>query len=126
MRYEIGVSVEHPSITWAHGPWPARTPDVSKFRAALRTRLIVSDEMGLVGNSYTDFHCLLPPGPHHRYSRMFALLRARYEILNRSLKHFNVLASKFRQHITRHAVCFRAVLNTRKLMLVDGPLFDIR
>ena len=59
-------------------------------------------------------------------SRLFAVIRARHEIMNRRMKHFNVLRQRFRHHSSLHSFCFYAVANLTEVSIESGEkLFSI-
>ena len=83
------------------------------------------NEYIVADNAYADGMCLQPPGDQHAAHGLLSRIRARHEIVNASLKIFNVLNAKFRHTLNRHRICFMAVINITCLSLEARPLFTI-
>ena len=52
----------------------------------------------------------------------FSYIRARHEALNKRLKQFAVLGSRFRHNLELHSQCFFAVLNLVQLCIEEGEV----
>lgn len=125
LRYELGVSVSTGRIVWAHGPFPCGSfSDLTIFKIAMK-KALEHDEFVIADGGYRDEKCL-KRGSTDELSRKFSVIRARHETVNRRLKQFSVLSSRFRHPLSRHSVCFHAVCNLTALMIEhEEPLFNI-
>lgn len=121
VRYEVGVAVHTGDIVWVNGafacgPWS----DLKIFRADMKHALDPHEKV-IADRGYIDESCNYPPGGEH--SRLFSLVRARHETVNKRFKQFGVLSSRFRHHRRLHSFCFHAIANLTQLMMDTEPLF---
>ena len=111
-------------IVWAHGPFPCGAhTDLLIFQRRLQHHLRPGER------ALTDKGCksnrrkwrLNGASP-----RFASLVRARHETVNRRLKQFRVLGSRYKRSLRKRAFCFHAVANLTQLMMENGePLFEI-
>jgi hypothetical protein len=67
-----------------------------------------------------------PNGLNNPDQRMKRLARARHETANKRIKQFAVLTSNFRQDLSKHWMCFHAVVNMVQIDIQHvAPLFQI-
>lgn len=91
LRYEIAVSIEKAKIVSVSGPWPAGSySDLKFFRSGVKT-ILGNHEFVIPDRGYPDSRCLQPPGQHHGKHRIYQKVRTRHEVVNKRLKHFNVI-----------------------------------
>lgn len=124
LRYELAVPISSGCIVWANGPYPCGSyPDIKIFNDQL-VHLLEPNELVLCDKGYSGPHCIHNLG--HNDNNLSGTLLARHETVNRRLKHFNILANRFRHRLELHSICFHAVLNLTELMLEESdPLFSI-
>lgn len=126
LRYEIAVSISG-NIVWCHGPFPAGTwPDNKIFNSAFVFNLdhletVVSDK------GYSHKQCVTQPRIKNSIqSTILKRIRGRHEVLNRRIKCFNILSSRFRHALHLHEDCLFAVVNVVQEAINCGHrLFDI-
>ena len=121
-----GLCVSAGRIVWAHGPFPCGAhTDVVIFRKGIKLAL-ANGEMVIGDNGYTDEKCITGNDQQLMQQEVFERVKARHETVNRRLKQFYALGHKFRHGLSRHSICFFAVLNLTQLMIDDGaPLFEV-
>lgn len=120
IRYEIGVSIGSGDIVWASGGFPAgEWPDI-KIAKQLYLEY-AKNEVKLADKGY-------------RYQTFFKnptntkekLLLARPETVNRRLKQFQALNSRYRHPIQKHPKLFHACVNLVQISINCGEkLFEI-
>ena len=107
------------------GPWPAGSfSDIRIFRQGLRNYLN-DNEFVIADKGYPDSRCLQPPGITHPQHSLYRVVRSRHEIMNKRIKQFKVLNTRFRHSISYHGTCFHAVSNITAIALDEHPLFSI-
>ena len=124
LRYEVGVSISTGNIVWVNGPFPCgEYPDIKIFKKFM-LNMIGPEEMVVADRGYKHEKCVYSiPGIDPTVS---SCIRARHEIVNRRMKHFQVLSTVFRHNLKLHALCFHAVANITALMIEHSdPLFEI-
>lgn len=123
VRYEIAVWIHSGYILWVNGPYHCGLyPDIKIFNGTLKNRLLPGEKV-LADRGYTSNSCVyrIP-----KSEGLSASLLARHESLNRRLKNFNVLSSRFRHNVSLHSYCFHAIANLTQLMIEDcEPLFEV-
>lgn len=126
LRYEVGVSVATGDIVWAHGPFPCgEFSDVRIFRLGMKQHL-GNGELVIADGGYTDEKCRSCKGVNDPNRRLFAVVRARHETVNRRFKQFAVLGHRFRHALKLHSFCFYSICNLTQIMLLTGePLFAL-
>ena len=124
LRYELAISLSG-QIVWANGPYKCKIhPDVMIIRDKLKLFLLPGENV-ISDRGYPDERCVSPNNSSLEGNELAALIRARHETANRRLKQFNVLRSTFRHQISKHSICFFAVVNTTALQLQQNHLFTI-
>lgn len=126
LRYEVGICIGTGHIVWVHGPFPCgRYSDLSIFRLGMKESLL-SGEKVVADGGYRDNCCEQLGGQSSTLSKVYSVVRARHETVNRRLKQFFVLGHRFRHDLSRHSACFHAVSNLTQLMIENGePLFSV-
>lgn len=126
MRYEVAVCIATGRIVSAHGPFPCgQYSDVRIFRIALKARL-EDGEYIVADGGYNDERCRSCKGTNDPNRRLFSVIRARHETVNRRFKQFNALGNRFRHSLGLHSSCFHAVCNLTQISLQNGePLFRV-
>jgi hypothetical protein len=67
-----------------------------------------------------------PNGLNNPDQKMKRLARARHETVNKRIKQFEVLNTKFRHQLENHWKCFHAIVNMTQLDIqYVAPLFEI-
>ena len=126
LRYEIGISLDTGDIVWVYGPFPCGSnPDVSIFRKGMKLELCENERV-IADKGYTDDSCITPDtifSPVRK--RMHKLFCARHKTVNKRLKQFAVLTTRFRHSVSYHGLCFHAVARITQLSFNDEPLFDV-
>ena len=84
-----------------------------------------NDEVVVADGGYADERCV-KYGESPERSRFYAVVRARYETVNRRFKQFSVLGNRFRHSLFKHSICFHAVCNIVDIAIENGePLFNV-
>lgn len=117
------MSITSGHIVWANGPYPCgRFPDIKIFNHILVSKLDRNEKV-LADGGYSGVKCVI--NLDDQTPEYSSTLRARHETVNRRLKHFNVLSQRFRHDLTRHSMCFHAIVNLTQIMLGStNPLFS--
>ena len=120
LRYEIAVGVGNGWIVWAHGPFACGAfNDLSIFRLGLK-QAMNEGELIIADAGYIDPVCSHPNQTDGTID--FSYVRARHEALNKRLKQFAILGSRFRHDLGLHSTCFFAVLNLVQLGIQRGEV----
>lgn len=98
------------------GDWP----DLRLARNAF-VDFMDDGERALADKGYTDEQYFINPIHHNNLAvaRQKEIM-ARHETVNRRLKQFGVLGTRFRHQLRRHPMCFHAVVNLTELMIENG------
>jgi hypothetical protein len=89
-------------------------------------RLVVPNERALADRGYRDReYFIIPSDCRSEYaSHVHKAVMARHETVNHRLKSFEVLKQVFRHDISKHILCFSAVVNLVEIMIENGhPLY---
>ena len=126
VRYEIGLRLINPIITWVCGPYPCGDwPDL-RIARAVYTQMIEPGEMTLADDTYRDVLYFIHPHGNPESVQKQKQFMARHETVNGRMKSFRVLSSVYRHNLTFHSNCFYAVANIVQLMIMNGePLYDV-
>ena len=119
VRYEVGVRIADCMICWVHGPFPAgKFPDQKIFSSCLQQKLFQTREFIVADGGYRG--AILSHGITDAQNDLIVRIRARHETVNGRLKNFRCLSHAFRHDLSKHGICFFAVVNLRNLMLAEG------
>ncbi len=99
-------------------------PDLTSFRSRLNTALSPHEKV-IADSGYRDDRCLTPTSRNTEIDKLYAVLRARHGTVNKRLKNFSVLCSRFRDDISKHSYCFHATAQVTQLIMDIEPLFFI-
>jgi len=98
---------------------------VKNFKDNLRGQL-QEDEMVVANDGYNNSKALTPSTSYDHRRNLFNMIRARHEIINRRLKHFNSVGGVFRHEIRYQGQVYHAVARLTALMIdTTDPLFQI-
>ena len=120
------------SLFRLNGPFPCgEYPDINIFRLGLKHYLDederVEADLGYIGENPQT--CKTPGALYSHdaaYVKMKKRVASRHETVNCRLKLFKCLVEAFRQNISKHAACFRAVAVITQLAIESGePLFEV-
>lgn len=89
--------------------------------------MLISREKVIADGGYPDERCDYNAGAlNAALLRLHTISRARHETVNRRLKQFAAVGSRFRHDVHLHSACFHAVANLTQLMIENGEeLFQI-
>ena len=126
LRYEVGVTLDTGDIVWVHGPYPCGSfPDILIFRNGMK-KVLDDGEKVLGDKGYRDQRCINPATPTTLISEyLHEMLANRHETVNKRLKQFFVLKTRFRHERSLHGFCFHAVANVTQYMMKHTPLYDV-
>lgn len=100
-QMDLQYDKEQAKIVYVSGPWPAGYySDLNLFRLRLRIQLGL-DEFLIADSGYPDSRCLQKTGRQHPKHKIFQKLGARHEVVNKRLKKFGAISSKFK-HSSNH------------------------
>lgn len=134
LRYEIAVCIQTGWIVWINGPYPAgQWPDITIFRHRLKTQLL-ENEVVEADRGYRGDGSTVCPDDCNTFDewKIKFNVRARHETVNKRMKDFKVLESRFRHKVSRydmhrHELCFTAVAIITQLHISSfEPLFPIK
>ena len=122
IRYELAISIKTGEIVWIHGPFPAgEWPDIRIFRDSL-IHFVDDREMILADGGYSDGgNYLMTIHELHGFAKKQAgVVLCRHELVNRQLKVFRCLGSKYRHDRAEHGNFLRSVALLIQLDLKEG------
>jgi DDE superfamily endonuclease len=126
VRYEIGLCIKTGKIVWAFGGVPCGAFTDLRLARHLFVDSLKDGERALADRGYRDFHFITPYGVDLIPAVRQKEIMARHETVNRRLKQFKVLGDRFRHEVTKHPICFHAVVNITELMIINGhPLYTV-
>lgn len=114
-----GLSMAAGNVVWGCGPFPCgECNDLTIY--PMRMKHLLDPEEKVIGDKgYLDTDS-------DAFRTENSMILARNETVNRRLKQILVLGSHFNHPLSRHAVCFYAVLNLVELLNRTGdPLFSL-
>ena len=122
LSYEIGICIATGDIVWYNGPFQASVPDITIFRSKLKG-LLLPGEKALGDGTYLDIKCVSKKdGLNYIHRRAMARTRARHESINRRLKQFKCLGSRYRHDLKKHHLVFQAVITLTQLDIDIGNI----
>ena len=124
MRYEVGIFIRTGDIVKAHGGLPCgEWPDLRLARNAILEALRPGEKI-MADRGYNDPNYFdLPVGNAIRQRKQ---ILARHETVNRRIKQFCCMSSRFRHALHLHPRFFHAVVNLTQLMIENGePLYSV-
>lgn len=125
LRYEIGLSITTGKIIWAHGGVPCGMFSDLKLAREIFVHILDPGEKAIADRGYMDKKYFCTPQYNPQYPNISTIL-ARHETINRRLKQWRCLGTKFRHQLKRHPMCFHSVLNITEIMIENGyPLFEL-
>ena len=86
---------------------------------------LLPEERVITDRGYYDKRCVKPDELCGAAKHLAALIRARNETANGRMKQFRILSLPFRHDISKHSICFFAVLNITAPQMEENPLFRI-
>lgn len=124
MRYEVALCVNTGEIVWIFGGLPCGAyPDLKLAREAFVHGLDANERV-FADRGYNDQSTFILPNAAN--SRFHNLVMSRHETVNKRIKQFVVLATKFRHNRSLHRNCFYAVGNLTQLVIKhEEPLFSV-
>jgi hypothetical protein len=118
-------------IAWIHGPFPAGKADIAIYRKAnvgLGAKIPAGKKV-IADRGYTgkDVELCTPNTFDSDEVRKYkSRARSRHETINRKLKDFSILETRFRHHVKKHQNVFEAVAVIVQIDMNNGmKLFDI-
>jgi hypothetical protein len=129
VRYEVAVGIKTGDVCWINGPFPAgQYPDINIFRMGLKHYLDEHERVE-ADKGYRGDASIKTYGPLYtdvNYVAMKADVAARHETVNKRLKQYGCLTTRFRHDVAKHAACFRAVAVLTQLAIEYGePLYQV-
>ena len=131
LRYEVGVGIKGGDICWIQGPLPCGLyPDIKICRLALIHELDADErieaDLGYRGDAPEYVKVAGPLYTEEDYKAMKKRVASRHETVNKRLKQWKCLDSRFRHSVAHHSACFRAVAVVTQLAIEHGePLFEV-
>lgn len=125
LRYEIGLSIDLGEIVWAYGGVPCG--EYSDLRLAREVFVYELDlnEKAIADRGYKDGNFFITPDNSPSYPKIKRIL-ARHETINRRLKQWKCLSTKFRHPLFHHPKCFHAIICITQIIVQNGePIFKI-
>lgn len=125
IRYEIGLSIKNGEIVWAYGGVPCgENPDLLIARDFF-VDMLEEGEKAVADKGYNDAKYFVTPKNTPHYPNIHVLL-ARHETVNKRIKQWKILGTRFRHSLYRHPMCFYAIINITQIALEsENPLFSI-
>lgn len=124
LRYEIGLCLNTSNIVWAHGGVPCGEYSDLKLARDVLIHMLNPNEKIVADRGYNDNLFFVTPSNSPQYPRIKRIL-ARHETINKRLKQWKCLGSRFRHPLFRHPKCFHAIINITQIMINNGdPLFS--
>jgi hypothetical protein len=120
VRYEIGLAIGTGDIVWASGGLPCgEWPDIKIAKDAYT--FFAQNELTLADNGYNDQRFFKNPTTH-----LDRTILARHETVNKRLKQFKVLRSRYHHPLQKHPKCFHACVNIVQVQIEKGEkLFEV-
>jgi hypothetical protein len=127
LRYEIGLNIYNANIVWAMGGFPCGLwPDLKLARECY-LKAVLPGELTIADDGYADKKYFIYPRANPEISGFLKAISNRHETVNHRIRHFAVLAHRYRHSLVNHSQCFNAVINLTQLMLENGePLYQIQ
>ena len=126
--YEIGVCIKTGWIVWVNGPFPAGAWLDREIARSGINRHLENNEcyVGDGGYYHGGQWAKTPTGHNNTEQKMYALARARHEMVNSRFKCFGCLSNIYRHPLHRHGTMFHAIANITQLSIMDEqPLFQV-
>lgn len=129
VKYEIGVNIQTGLIVWVFGGLPCGKYSDLKLARQRYIHAVDIGERTIADDTYKDSNYFIyptAPDTTTESGRLQKKIMARHETVNRRLKIYSVLTTKYRHDIDSHRSCFYAVANVTQLMLLhDQPLYKL-
>jgi len=128
VRCEVGVAIQHPSVVWLNGPFPAGTWSDCRIAMNWLDHALLPGEMHVADGGHRDGHqrADTPTGLHNDDDKMKSKVRARHETVNKRFKEWHCLSDCHRHSLEKHGVVMRAVANIVQIeMEEERPLFQL-
>ena len=124
LRYEIGLCIRTGDIVWANGGLPCGQWSDLRIARSLILEETQPGEMIIADRGYRDEEFFDIPA--NEGDQLKKLILARHETVNRRIKQFRCMGSKFRHDLHLHPRFFHAVVNLCQLTIENGePLFQV-
>lgn len=125
LRYEIGLAIDTGNIVWGHGGVPCGQYSDLKLAREVFVNMLDPNERVIADDGYIDDNYFINPRNAPNYHKIKRIL-ARHETINKRLKQWKCLGSRFRHPLHRHPRCFHAILNITQIRINNGsPLFSL-
>ena len=126
LRYEIALVIITGDVAWINGPFPCgQFNDLTIFRDMGLLLNLDKDERVEADDGYLCLdpeYIKCPMGLHHpdENKDMRNRVMGRQETINKRLKVWNVMTNVFQHCVTKHSLCFRAVMVMVQLSINEG------
>ena len=111
LPYEIAIDAESGHIVWAYGGNPCGAfPDLIIARKKF-VQLLRPGEKVVADRGHKDGRCFVQAKTGSLRHKRRQNMLARHENVNRRVKSFDSLSGAFRHDVSKHHVCFHAVVN---------------
>ncbi len=125
LRYEIALCIETGNIVWGHGGVPCSKYSDLKLAREVFVHMLEPNERAIADDGYMDNNYFVNPRNSQNYPKIKKIL-ARHETINKRLKQWKCLGSRFRHPLYRHPLCFHAILNITQIRIGNGAqLFEL-
>lgn len=125
LRYEIALSIPNGFIVWVHGGVPCGEYSDLKLARELFVHFLEPQEKAIADRGYRDQQYFITPATKPYYPKIKQIL-ARHETINKRMKQWKCLGSRFRHKLHKHPLCFHAIANITNFILKNGDhLYDL-
>ena len=119
-KYEVGLCIRTGDIVWVCGGVPCgQLSDLGLARQEIVDE-ISAGEMVLADDGYKDANYFVYPQAYPEISREHKAVMARHETVNGRIKNFEVCKRSYRHNLSKHHLCFFAVVNLVQLSIDSG------
>jgi len=127
--YEIALSIFTNNVVWVNGPFPGSVHDKTIFNEHGLRQKMPAHSRGIADGGYRKCRDKLstPNSLDCEEVRRFkGRARARQESFNSRIKTFKCMSECYRHDLSKHKVCFDAVVVICQYQMENGsPLFDV-
>ena len=129
LRYEVAICIQTGWVVWTNGPFPCGAcHDITIFRSGLKPMLLLWEQVEADEGYRGDLKARRKEEVGVTVKQYIAKgrARARHETVNGLFKVFGALSGRFRHHISKHGVIFRAVCSITQIKIMhEQPIFQV-
>ena len=126
--YEIGILIRQDQIAWINGPFPGSFPDKKIFSTQGLLEKIPVGKKAVADDGYEgyeEFVSMANDFDPSELAEFKARVKSRQETINKRIKIFKCLETRFRHGMTMHGLAMRAVCVVVQYEIENGAiLFD--